>query len=516
MLKRWIAALALLLSLASPAVAIDVAPGGSGSGAGISGSGAPAGLGTTSGTSTTGFGRGWYPTVIPNADGKALFIGPSQVATFRRVIACGNCLAVAVSTDGGVTFGGEFQTSFVAGNNVGQMILVPSTVPRYLGFVNNGAGSHIFSSTSLLAGWADSTSASVNLIPNGTSALASNDVGTTVLSLHGGGIGTTEVCRSVNGGVSFPTCVTVSAVSAGGIWFAGGTNWLMVEANGAVFRSINDGVSWATVGTFATGAGGAFSGVCQPSSSYNTCLLLNQGNILRSTDNGLTWPQAVLNPAGGVGGVCDYGANNVALLGNTPPIGNATIANNAWSSSDAGLTFFAGNIYGSAWNGVGTEGLSTFTCNSTGRGFMAMSGTGGSFAFYNPLTQPGGVLTSSAGGYNISALIQAGIILNAAPTVSAANTAAVVTLTNTSGSRICIREIVLFSSAASAVVTLTVTDGAVVVINYGTPATAITPARFAGSPLVCSNTGNNLIVNIGAAGGVITTTTSVIADRYPN
>jgi hypothetical protein len=517
MLKRLIAALALIFALATPLSAIDVAPGGSGTGGGASGSGAGAGLGTTSGTTTTGFGKGWYPinSTITNAGGlKALFLGPAQVATFRRVVACGNCLAVAVSNDGGVTFA-EFQTTFVAGNEVSIMIGIPSLQPRYLGYVANGGTSHIFNSTAILSSWVDGTYGGTQL-NNGIVSFASNANGSTVLSSAGvGGGNITEVCRSLTQGQTFPNCTTVQAADpAGDVFYAGGTNWMVLHQSGRISRSTNDGVSFSTVTTLASGAGGGFHGICQPSASYATCVITLNGIVYRSVDNGLTWLQ-VLSP-GAVGGICDYGSGNVGLWGNQPPIGFSTISNTVWSSQDSGQTFYAGNIYGSGWNGVGTEGLSTFACNTTGRGFAATTGTGGTFAFYNPLTQPGGVLQSSAGGYNISALIQSGVILNAAPTVSGANAAAVVTLTNTSGSRICVREIVLLSSAASAVVTLTVTDGAVIVLNYGTPATAITPARFAGSPLMCSQTGNNVVVNIGAAGGAITTTTSVIADRYPN
>ena len=483
--------------------------------------GAGAGTGTTNLTSTTGFGKGWYPVVNASIAGTAsnrimsvYQPGGLTVNTFRRIVACGNCLAVGTSTDGGVTFS-EFQTTFVAGNEVQILIKVPSATPRYLGYVANGAASHIFSSTALLSGWADSTTASA-FLNNSIISFASNANGSTVLSSAGTGGGSpTEVCRSTNQGQTFPSCVNAyAAVPAGDVFYAGGTNWLVMNTNGQIARSTNDGVAWTNITTLAGGAGGGFHGVCLASTNYQTCLAMSNGTVYRSADNGLTW-LAVLPTGTTAAGLCDYGNGSVGVWGNAPPVGLGTVANNVWSTQDGGLTFYAGNIYGSTWNGVGTENLAGLSCNTTGRGFASTTGTGGTFLFYNPLTQPGGVLQSSAGGYNVSALIQGGVILNAAPTTSAANTAATITLTGASGSRVCIREVVIFSSAAGTP-TLVLQDATVTLVNYGTLATGTAPTRFSGSPLFCGQTGDSVQVVVGAAGAGVTTTTSVIADRYPN
>lgn len=485
--------------------------------------GAGAGTGTTNLTSTTGFGKGWYPVVNASIAGTAsnrlmsvYQPGGLTVNTFRRIVACGNCLAVGTSTDGGVTFS-EFQTSFVAGNEVQILIKVPSTTPRYLGYVANGAASHIFSSTGLLSGWADGTTASA-FLNNGIISFASNANGSTVLSSAGTGGGSpTEICRSTTQGQTFPSCVNVyAAVPAGDVWYAGGTNWLVFNTNGQVARSTNDGVSWTNITTLAGGAGGGFHGVCLASTSYQTCLAMSNGIVYRSADNGLTWLSVL--PTGTVaGGLCDYGSGSVGVWGNSPPVGLGTVANNVWSTQDGGLTFFNGNVYGSTWNGAGTEGLASFSCNATGRGFASLTGTGGTFLFYNPLTQPGGVLQSSAGGYNVSALIQGGIILNATQT-SAATTAQTITLTGASGSRVCIRKIVVFSSNATQNVTLVVQDATVTTLNFGTVSTTATagnPLSFDGQPLFCGQTGDSVQVVVGAAAAG-TTTLSVVADRYPN
>lgn len=104
-------------------------------------------------------------------------------------------------------------------------------------------------------------------------------------------------------------------------------------------------------------------------------------------------------------------------------------------------------------------------------------------------------------------------LLNNNVTTSAANAAATVTITGATAFRVCLRAIYIFSSAAGTP-TLTVQDGATVIANFGTLATT---TGFTSVPLpasgICGTAGNNLVVNIGAAGGAVTTTTSVLADR---
>ncbi len=106
-------------------------------------------------------------------------------------------------------------------------------------------------------------------------------------------------------------------------------------------------------------------------------------------------------------------------------------------------------------------------------------------------------------------------LLNVAPTVSAANTAATVTLTGVAGQRWCLRGLYVQATGAAATFTLTLQDGATVILNLGTQtATLNGPAlAFTGTPLVCGTAGNNVVVNVGAGGASAITTTSVIADR---
>jgi hypothetical protein len=473
------------------------------------------GLGTTGGTSVTGFGKAWYPSTY-QASGEptaAVFQDGATVNAFRRNTGCGNCLTVATSTDGGVTFV-EVNTSFIVGNTVQFIIKVPSSPARYLGYTPNGASSHIYNSTSIQSGWADGVTASPDL-NNGIVDVATNTTGSVVLMVGGvGGGNHTNVCKSTDQGRNFGACVNVrAAVAASGIWYGGGTVWFASSQDGGVSRSTDDGATWTLVQTLG-GTGG--HGLCTAFTSFATCLNLSGGSVFRSTDNGLTWT----NVASGVGSlICDYGAGNIGIFPGTPPVGFAAITNTAFSSQDT-LNYYAGNIYGSAWTGVGAPSATVFVCNSTGRGFAGIHTTAGptpQFNFYNPVTQPGGTLQSSAGGYNVAALIQSGILLNATQT-SAATTAQTITLTGVPGSRVCIRRITLFSSTASQNVTLVVQDATVTTLNFGTVSTTATagnPLDFPGQPVFCGQTGDSLQVVVGAAAAG-TTTLSVVADRYPN
>lgn len=472
--------------------------------------GSGAGTGTTTGTSLTGFGKAWYPSTITgsNAAGEGMipvWVDTQTVAFFRRSTGCGNCLQVAVSQDGGVT-GTFFSTTAVLGNSIGAAHRVPAATPRYL-VSSIGGPFNAFQAPTFTGTW----TAIVGLA-NPVSSWASNANGSVVLSSDSAG----QVCKSTNGGVSFSNCV---AAASGQLTFAGGTTWLLAQNGTAnVLRSTNDGATWGVV--FAVGGGNSTSPICL-SPTYSTCLVGSTGGtVTRSTDSGATWPLIVDTGLGGVSipALCDYG-NGVAAVINvrSAPVGFAQITTDAHATFNSGLGWFPGNRFGSAWDGTGTPG-GAIACHSSGRAAISINVSGGGqqvFAEYNPLTAPGGTLQSSAGGYVVAASIQGGIILNTTPTTSAANTAAAVTLTNTAGSRICIRSINILASAAGNA-TLTVADGATTVLNLGTLALGIGATRIEGSPVVCSQTNNNLVVNVGAAGAGITTTTSVISDRYPN
>jgi hypothetical protein len=106
-------------------------------------------------------------------------------------------------------------------------------------------------------------------------------------------------------------------------------------------------------------------------------------------------------------------------------------------------------------------------------------------------------------------------LLTAAPTVSAANTAATITLTGVAGHRICVTKIVVFATAATGSVTLDIKDGATIVVDYGTIQLQTLNLAWEDSevPIMCGSTGNNVLIEVGAGSGGLVTHTSVVADH---
>lgn len=471
------------------------------------GTGGAPGSGTTSGTSTTGFGKAWYPSTISGntANGEqmiGLFVDDITVAIFRRSTTCGNCLQIAISQDGGIT-GTFVSTTATLGNSISAAHRVPSSTPRFL-VSSIGGPLNILQSPSLTGTWT-----AVGGLANPITSWASNTTGSVVLSSDTTG----AICKSTDNGISFGSCV--AGGGNGILAYAGGTTWLVTNGT-AVRRSINDGASWANVLTSAS----TFTSVICFATTYTSCVAAdNGGTITRSSDTGATWPivadTGLGSPSQPV--LCDYGSGVAAGINlRAAPVGFAAITTDAHSTLNSGVTWFPGSRFGSAWDGTGTPS-GAITCR-VGRGWVGLNVSGGGaqiFAEYNPVTAPGGTLQSSAGGYTVSALIQSGILLNAAPATSVANTAQTVTLTGIAGSRICIREIAVFSSAAGTP-TLVIQDATVTQVNYGTLATGTAALRFAGSPLFCGQTSDSVQVVVGAAGAAVTTTVSVVADRYPN
>ncbi len=142
----------------------------------------------------------------------------------------------------------------------------------------------------------------------------------------------------------------------------------------------------------------------------------------------------------------------------------------------------------------------------THRAFSQTVSSGGNIIIGAPLP---------AGSNTIGAIGQGLTILNAAPTVSAANTAATVTLTGVAGQRACIRTVAVKATGAAATFTLTFNDGATTVLDLGTLSAGLGVAAifFQGTPLMCGSMGNTVTINIGAGGAGAITNTTVIADR---
>ena len=104
----------------------------------------------------------------------------------------------------------------------------------------------------------------------------------------------------------------------------------------------------------------------------------------------------------------------------------------------------------------------------------------------------------------LAVLQQSPTNLNAAPTVSGANSPATVTLAGASGQRVTIRGIYIKATGAAATVSVTVQDGATVVLDLGTISVALGGATvsFGGALLLTGSLGNSMVVNIGAGGAL--------------
>ena len=126
-----------------------------------------------------------------------------------------------------------------------------------------------------------------------------------------------------------------------------------------------------------------------------------------------------------------------------------------------------------------------------------------------------GALRQGAGAQSTSAwpVIPAQAISLNRTATSGADAALTMSLTGAPTQRIAIRGIVCYLSAAGTS-TLTVSDGATVILDLGTFTNLAAGAfSFGLATGVWGMSGNNMTVNIGAAGGTVTSTCSVIADR---
>lgn len=200
-----------------------------------------------------------------------------------------------------------------------------------------------------------------------------------------------------------------------------------------------------------------------------------------STNNGTTWVSASSFPL----------PNGLAIT--------STTANGTWVSSASGFTHF--RVRNSAFvSGTSTVELSASFATNLGEALDSLGRV---------------ITTTTAGTPANNAEQQGATLLNATPTVSAANTAAAVTLTGAAGFRVCVRFIAVKATGAAATSSLTIQDGATTVLDFGSiTATLAGPSiNFPGPLIMCGSTGNSVVVNIGAGGAGAITTTSVIADR---
>lgn len=355
------------------------------------------------------------------------------------------------------------------------------------------------------------------------------------------------ICRSSNLGASF-TCTT-SPTGLTGIF--GVTNgrqrlaspalniWLALNDVGTVFRSTDDGVTWASVATLAPTTTQPRSLVCGIAS--NVCLASAQSNLYRSTDGGQTWTQTfaqATTPPGTVRGFLNYGNNVVvAWIGAT--------AQPALRSADGGVS------WPSIITGPGVAVTSIFSNLETRNGRGVLFGTGTQVAVYTPAVGAGettiagangqrlavnadGSLTATqgaagtapwltsaaqgAGAVNSGTLeawqttpVQRGTLANTEAT-GAADTAVVATIAAVANARAHLYRVDARCSAGTSA--LTVQDGATTI--WSTVAAAITTAQFATTwaPGLTGTTNTAMTVTLATCGVGNTGTLTVQADRF--
>jgi hypothetical protein len=351
-----------------------------------------------------------------------------------------------------------------------------------------------------------------------------------------------NVCRSVNNGANY-TCVnpaglagfslqSVTPVTAG--------VWLIIDGGRAIGRSIDDGVNWSVITTLAGTS--AQPGIACVSASV--CLAATGDRVVRSTDAGLTWTSTTLGPltAGTPQrpvGIANFGAGIINVL-NAPIAATQALA---YRSDDNGgvfqitpatallaitntrnylaLSTSGGNgiaVVQTDAGGAAPNAQAYFT-SSLGAGQVQVKGDNGATWFISADGQglvmqgSGSAGTATSGGWR--SVPQQGVsLLSTTPVTSGANAAAVLTVPGAANTRTCLRNLALLSSAAGAATfTVSSSAGPTVVWNAGTVATGLEAKHYAFPAGVCVDGATNLVVNIGAAGAAVTTTTSAIADR---
>ncbi len=160
-------------------------------------------------------------------------------------------------------------------------------------------------------------------------------------------------CNYANGAVS--TCVNIYAGLPAGPWetvWAGDPNnssALFTGRNGQVWRSINEGASWAQLGTLG-GTGDAWNMTVAPSNS-NVLYLVKGTTLFKTSNAGVNWTNVTGNIAG-----TPYG---IAVAANDPSNVWVTVmgyvdSSKLWHSLDGGLT----------WNNETLSGLPNLPANS--------------------------------------------------------------------------------------------------------------------------------------------------------
>ncbi len=361
--------------------------------------------------------------------------------------------------------------------------------------------------------------------------------GTTVLA-SAGAAGQIQICRSTNSGASFPSCVDPAAVGVinpnnqpGGLASPSAGIWLVGDGNGDLARSTDDGLTWIQV--LATTSAQMFV-TCL---SATVCVATDGGTIYQSTNAGATWTAvAALGASVGLDGFLNFGSGVVVAMSGTNP-----------------EPFFRSGDFGATWalqGNLPTASMGNFAARlaRNGRGLLTQL-SGNTNIIYFPIAEVGTVVVRSANGTplnldangnptaNQGAAAAAtagwpvkqdtaagptlapwsvapvqGFTLFNSQTTGAANTAVTTTLTGAASTRTHLYSAEAYCSAGTA--NLTVQDGAGTI--YQTPAGAVgtSPFRREWPVGLTATTANNLVVTLGACGAANTGTLSVQGDRF--
>lgn len=517
-------------------------------------------------TSQAGYGRQWFESTAFGTQGftgPGLFVNDIETLSFRRDGPGTNIVAYR-SFNGGRTW-----TSIISSGN--PFANSPSPAKALLisnnrvaittaGCVNVGGPCSPFGFTdawgngytlSLVTGLGD---------PANPGHLFSTlrRQGSTILST-GSNNGAASICRSINNFVNVSCAAPLGTFAgAAGMTLESPTanTWLQVsnQTPGQIFRSTNNGTTWASVFTFAADTTGAtHRGVeCLTST---VCLATNGARIVRSIDAGATWT-TVYGPNSNAGwaGFADFGSGRVQV------VSNPMVATHFWPISyDSGSTWTPGPVVG-PFAGAGAAGfVLNVETRGDGRAVVWPNTTSGADAdrsvIYTTLPPAGSTLLSDTegdiaavdanGNLNITGTVTANLatgssiisrqgapdvatqpavnswhtILNQGAgnatifnsrAVSAANAAVTTTLTQAANVRQNIFSITAFCSAGTS--RLSITDAALIwETQAGAIGTAFTKIDFAVPFTLAGATPN---VTLDACGAANTGTLMVQAARY--
>lgn len=452
---------------------------------------APAGgTGTAAGATTiiegggasTAFGNQWFNNVIistPTVGLGCVYVSDLLLNCAGQQAGSATNLRIYQSTDGGKTLPLTFTTSNTPGglSETGQMVR-SATGQYWLAVAQGGVTGNNPHVSADLNTWVESSGISSPgaATINGNRRIAvGGPAGNTIVTMtESGGIRPIRVCRTLAPSLTF-ACTnpatfdnTQSGIGSNSMQYVTGSTWIMIDAVGHLFRSINDAATWTAITTLAgTQAASQNNVTCI---SATVCLAQRGNTIHRSTDAGLTWTQVIQFTGAELLGVLNYGSGNVVFMGNflstaTPQPGCGPTCQNltgSFRTLDGGVSWVSAFTPWLATAGAGRP-YETLLARTNGSAVaiigVANNGPMDNTRNYGYTTAiPGGVSVLSRGEIPIVP-VQAGLLLNT-QTTGAAATPVVVTLTGVGGFRVHLYGIEARCGTAADTANVTVAEGA--------------------------------------------------------